>query len=404
MYMNRFLTCVLYFIVVVVCFSFFPKRISAQSPKLYSVSPDHVKSVQKAAAKDPLIQQDIASLSKQADQLLDKRIVSVVEKKFATPCGNPHEYMSMAAYFWPDPSKPNGLPYIRKDGQRNPDNDKVTDHKGFDDLIKYVTTLSWAYYFTHNEKYAAKGTELCKFWFIDTATYMIPNLNHGQVIMGVDTGRGIGIIDIHLVPELLDAISILETSKSMNKEVAKGIHDWFDQFLVWLQTSKNGQEEFKTKNNHKTYYENLTAAIALFCGKTETAKTIFQNAKILMASQIEPDGKQPLELERTNALSYSTFHLKAWFMLSAQAENMGVDLWHYQTSDGRSIQKALDFLLPYAMDKKKFDYQQIGKYEEKDLNYLLTLAANKYAGNDYKNRALQMKQYDSPLQNLLYKY
>lgn len=404
MYMNRFLICILYSLIVVTCFSFFPKRMSAQSPKLYSVSAKQIEAVQKAAAKNPLIQQDIASLSKQADQLLDKKIVSVVEKKFATPCGNPHEYMSMAAYFWPDPSKPNGLPYIRKDGQRNPDNDKVTDHKGFDDLIKYVSTLSWAYYFTHNEKYAAKGTELCKFWFIDTATYMIPNLNHGQVIMGVDTGRGIGIIDIHLVPELLDAISILETSKSMNKEVAKGIHDWFDQFLVWLQTSKNGQEEFKTKNNHKTYYENLTAAIALFCGKTETAKTIFNNAKTLMASQIEPDGKQPLELERTNALSYSTFHLKAWFMLSAQAENMGIDLWHYQTNDGRSIQKALDFLLPYAMDKKKFDYQQIGKYEEKDLNYLLTLAANKYTGNDYKNRALQMKQYDSPLQNLLYKY
>ena len=402
--MNRLRISQLYFIVFIVCLSFFSEEISAQSPKLYSVSAKQVEAVEKASAKDPLIQQDIASLSKQADQLLDKRIVSVVEKKFTTPCGNPHEYMSMAAYFWPDPAKPSGLPYIRKDGQRNPDNDKVTDHKGFDDLIKFVTTLSWAYYFTHNEKYAAKGTELCKFWFIDTATYMIPNLNHGQVIMGVDTGRGIGIIDIHLVPELLDAISILETSKSMNKEVARGIHSWFDQFLVWLQTSKNGQEEFKTKNNHKTYYENLTAAIALFCGKTETAKKIFNNAKTLMASQIEPDGKQPLELERTNALSYSTFHLKAWFMLSAQAENLGIDLWHYQTNDGRSIQKALDFLLPFAMDKKKFEYQQIGKFEEKDLNYLITLAANKYGNTDYKNRAEQMKQYDSPLQNLLHKY
>ena len=350
------------------------------------------------------MQQDIISLSKQADQLLDKKIISVVEKKVATPCGNPHEYMSMAAYFWPDPSKPNGIPYIRKDGQRNPDNDKVTDHKGFDDLIKYVTTLSWAYYFTHDEKYAKKGTELCKFWFIDTATFMLPNLNHGQVIMGIDTGRGIGIIDIHLVPELLDAISILETSKSMNKATAKSIHDWFDQFLGWLQTSKNGLEEFKTKNNHKTYYENLAASIALFSGKEDKARVIFSNAKTLMASQIEPDGKQPLELERTNALSYSTFHLKAWFMLATQAENMGIDLWHYETKDGRSIQKALDFLLPYAMGNKKFEYQQIGKYEEKDLNYLLTFAVNKYSDADYKSRAEQMKKYDTPLQNLLYKY
>lgn len=378
--------------------------VSAQSPKLFSVSLKHVEAARAAYKKDPVLFRDVISLSAQADQLMSKKIISVVEKKVATPCGNPHEYMSMAAYFWPDPSKPNGIPYIRKDGQRNPDNDKVTDHKGFDDLIKYVTTLSWAYYFTHNENYARKGTELCKFWFIDTATYMLPNLNHGQVIMGVDTGRGIGIIDIHLVPELLDAISILETSKSMNEATAKGIHDWFDQFLIWLQTSKNGQEELKTKNNHKTYYENLTAAIALFCGKEDKAKEIFNNAKALMASQIEPDGKQPLELERTNALSYSIFHLKAWFMLSTQAENLGIDLWHYQTADGRSIEKALDFLLPYAMDKIKFDYQQIGKYEEKDLNYLLTRAADKYADTNYKIRAAQLKQYDTPLQNLLYKY
>lgn len=374
-----------------------------QSPKLYSVSSIHVEAVRRAASGDPLIQKDIFSLAKQADQLLDKRILSVVDKKAVTPCGNPHEYMSMAAYFWPDPSKPNGLPYTRKDGQRNPDNDKVTDHKGFDELIRYVTTLSWAYYFTRDEKYAAKGTELCRFWFIDTATRMLPNLNHAQVIMGVDTGRGIGIIDIHLVPELLDAISILQTSNSMNKGTAKEIHVWFEQFLLWLDTSKNGVEESKTKNNHKTYYENLVASIALFCGKEDRAVSIFNHAKTLMASQIEPDGKQPLELERTNALSYSTFDLKAWFMLSTQAENTGIDLWHYETGDGRSIQKALDFLLPFAMDKKKFGYQQIGKYEEKDLNYLLTLAASKFAGNDYKTRAALMRKYDTPLQNLLYK-
>ena len=29
--------------------------------------------------------------------------------------------MSQAPYFWPDPSKPGGLPYIRRDGERNGD-------------------------------------------------------------------------------------------------------------------------------------------------------------------------------------------------------------------------------------------------------------------------------------------
>ena len=90
-------------------------------------------------------------------------------------------------------------------------------------------------------------------------------------------------------------------------------------------------------------------------------------------------------------------------MLSTQAENTGIDLWHYETRDGRSIQKALDFLLPFAIDKKKFDYQQIGKYKEKDLSYLLTLAVNKFAGSDYATRFELMRKYGTPLQNLLYK-
>ena len=396
--MKRCLICLLIFTTGIV------KYAIAQSPKLYLVQAAHVAAVKKASAGNTMIQQEISMLAIEADKLLGKRILSVVDKKMPTPCGNKHEYMSMASYFWPDLSKPDGLPYIRKDGERNPDNAKVPDHKGFDELIRYVTTLSWAYYFTSDEKYAAKGAELLKFWFVDTATRMLPNLNHAQVIMGVDTGRGIGIIDIHLIPELLDAMRLLETSKSMKKTDLTAIHEWFGQFLVWLDNSKNGIEESKTKNNHKTWYDNLVASIALFCGKTDRAKTIFNNAKILLAAQIQPDGKQPLELERTNSLSYSTFNLKAWFMLASHAENAGIDIWHYETSTGQSIRKALDYILPYAMDKKKWEYQQIGNYEERDLHYLMTLASDKFKDENYKIRAEKLKKYDTPLQSLLYKH
>lgn len=396
--MKRCLICLLIFTTGIV------KYAIAQSPKLYLVQPAHVAAVKKASAGNTMIQQEISMLAKEADKLLGKRILSVVDKKMPTPCGSKHEYMSMASYFWPDPLKPDGLPYIRKDGERNPDNAKVTDHKGFDEVIRYVTTLSWAYYFTNDEKYATKGVELLKFWFVDTATRMLPNLNHAQVIMGVDTGRGIGIIDIHLVPELLDAISLLQTSKAMKKPDMAAIHEWFGQFLVWLDNSKNGIEESKTKNNHKTWYDNLVASIALFYGKTDRAKTIFNNAKILLAAQIQPDGKQPLELERTNSLSYATFNLRAWFMLALHAENAGIDIWHYETNTGQSIRKALDYILPYAMGQKKWEYQQIGTYEERELDYLMILASDKFKDENYKILAEQLKKYDTPLQSLLYKH
>jgi len=82
------------------------------------------------------------------------------------------------------------------------------------------------------------------------------------------------------------------------------------------------------------------------------AKEIFINSKKLLDSQLEADGKQPLELVRTNAKSYSTFNLRAWFMLASLAENQGIDLWHYQTNKGASIQKALDFMIPFVKGEK----------------------------------------------------
>lgn len=398
------LKLILFCLGCIVCFMLSFHDASAQQPKLFLVNAGKIAMVKKAIPMDVEIANDVTALKKSSDKLFNKKILSVVDKAFSTPCGNKHEYMSMASYFWPDPSKPDGKPYIRKDGQRNPDNEKVTDHKGFDDVIKNVTHLSWAYYFSNDEKYAKKAVEILHFWFVDTATNMLPNLNHAQIIMGVDTGRGIGIIDIHLLPEMIDALGILENSPSFGKADKQAVHEWFNQFLTWLRTSHNGTSEANTKNNHKTFYESLVASMALYCGRTDIADAIFKNAPKLLAAQFEIDGKQPLELERTNALSYSTFNLKAWFMLASLASNRSVDLWHYQTADGRSLKKALDFLLPYALGEKKWTYQQINPYEQKELYSILAIAADKFNDKSYKAISLKLKEFETPMQNLFYKY
>ena len=58
--------------------------------------------------------------------------------------------------------------------------------------------------------------------------------------------------------------------------------------------------------------------------------------------QIELDGRQPLELERTKALGHSVMNLAGLFELRLIGENVGVDLWNFRTPDGRNIHKALD--------------------------------------------------------------
>ena len=70
-----------------------------------------------------------------------------MEKKHLPPSGNKHDYMSLAPYHWPDPSKPDGLPYIRKDGETNPEVREYKDKEYMPKLCAMVHTLGLAYFF-----------------------------------------------------------------------------------------------------------------------------------------------------------------------------------------------------------------------------------------------------------------
>src|SRR5207245_1273846 len=107
--------------------------------------------------------------------------------------------------------------------------------------------------------------------------------------------------------------------------------------------------ELDAKNNHGTYCDTQAAAIALFLGKNDMARDIVSQAREKrVARQIEPDGREPLELVRTTSFGYSMFNLHALMDLAGLGRAVDVDLWHFQTKDGRSIVKAAEFMAPYA--------------------------------------------------------
>jgi hypothetical protein len=311
------------------------------------------------------------------------------------PSGDKHDYLSQAPYFWADPKSPKGLPYIRRDGERNPEINKITDHRSLDDLENSVETLALAYYFKDDEAYATKALQLLRTFFLDPATRMNPNLEYAQFIPGVNTGRGIGLIETRGLTRVVDAIGLLGRSKALSNADERGLRDWFGKFLQWMLNSKNGREEAAAKNNHGTYYDVQVVSFALFVEKPDLAVRVLREAREKrIAAQIEPDGRQPLELARTKAWGYSNGNLDGLMQLATLGERVGVDLWNFQTADGRSIRKALGFLVPVAIGQAKWQYQELEGVKPEMLFPLMRRAAKVYQDQPYQTSMSKVPEVD----------
>lgn len=307
------------------------------------------------AAGDLALKPALARLRKEADAALAMKPVSVMDKTRTPPSGSKHDYISQAPYFWPDPTKPDGLPYIRKDGQRNPEVDRGTDRPALGRMLGAVNTLALAYYFTNEPRYAEHAALLVRTWFLDPATRMNPHLDFGQYIPGINTGRGIGLIETAHLGQLCDDLALLDGCPTWTSDDARGFHDWLTAYFTWLTTSKNGRDEAAAENNHGTWYDAQAASIALTLGKTDAARAILSTGlKKRLEFEIEPDGSQPRELARTKSLSYSTMNLAAMFTNARLAGDIGLDWWQHASADGRSLHAALNYLAPYADPKKSW--------------------------------------------------
>lgn len=355
-------------------------------PRVFVLQPDDlVETRSRLQANDASLLPALNRLKRDADHALNSGTFSVVHKELAPPSGDKHDYMSLAPYWWPNPNTSNGLPYVRRDGEVNPERDQTSDRKRLDNLIRGVKTLALGYLFTNREDYAAQASRLLRVWFLDDGTKMNPHLRYAQAVPGRNVGRAAGIIETHNLPELVDAVGLLAPSKHWRSEDQRGVQKWFEAYLAWLRESPEGREEAKAQNNHGTWYDVQIAAFALFVDKGDLAKkALSEMAEKRIAKQIEPDGRQPRELERTQAWSYSLFNLVALFDGASMASRLGIDLWSYESPDKRSMRKALDWLVPYATSEKQWNYRQISGLRPEKLAPLLSRAAIRYREPAYE--------------------
>jgi len=330
--------------------------------------------------KEKAYERVVKKILDESNKLLTQKPLSVVDDSAIPPSGDKHDFLSMAPYYWPDATKNNGLPYIQKDGERNPELYNFTDPDNLTKTLNESHLLAMSYFITGDSKYSAKAAEKIRVWFINEETRMNPNMKHAQFIRGINDGRGAGLIQTKDLHKVLDAIVILRQSKEWSGTDDRNMQRWFEEYFTWLTTHKYGIEESNRENNHGTWYDVQEASIALFLGKNDFAKNILEVAKQKrIASQIEKDGRQPNELRRTRSWHYSCMNLSAFMHLALLGEHVQVDLWNYQSKQGGSIRKALDYLLPFVSDSSKWGYKQITPFHtESESIGLLCIAEKKY--------------------------
>jgi hypothetical protein len=267
--------------------------------------------------------------------------------------GGLNDFYSNGDYWWPNLAKPDGLPYIKRDGESNPENFSQ-NRLAVNTLRDSVAALGAAYFVTSQDRYVEKALEFLKVFFLDAKTRMNPNLDYAQAVPGVSPGRGIGVIDaLHLI-EVPVAIKVLEKSKAFPAETATALRAWFSELLHWMDDSKNGKEEARAKNNHAVAFYLQFAGYASSVGDNAKLERCRKEYKeVFVPNQMAPDGGCPLELARTKPYGYSIFQLDNMTMLCHVLSTEADNLWTFQLSDGRGIRKALEFLYPFLADKSK---------------------------------------------------
>ena len=312
------------------------------------------------------------AVTERVERALKAPLTTIIDKPQPSPTGDAHDYISYGRYWWPDPAKPDGRPFIRHDGHANEAQVEQGDQPR---LIRFCTTveslaIGWAA--QQRADCAQRAGDWLRAWFITPATRLNPNLDHAQIRLGHDHdfGSSSGVLDARSLAEVIDALRLLHGSPALTPAEETGVQAWFTDYARWLATSKNGRGEQAATNNHGSWYLVQAVAISRGLGRDEDARRLCKEDRPRIGWQIKPDGTQPLELARADGLGYSVFNLEAQFQLARLAAGLGVDLWHYEAPEGGSLKKAFAYLLPYNDGAQKWPGTQ---YRQIDSNFLQSL-------------------------------
>jgi len=325
-----------------------------------------------------------APLLAKAEKVLKEPIPLITDKEKPPSSGNRNDYYSIGIYWWPNPVT-KGKPYLRRDGRVNPESN-LYDRPRLTWFARNTLLLARAFAITGDRRYAAKAREAVRSWLIDPATRMNPHFRYAQAWPGWTDGSPTGIIEGSALAQAApDAITLLHRRGVLSPKEYQATRRWFADLAEWLESDPMAAKANAQRNNHGYHFDVQRCAYYAFLGEKAKVRAILQAVgPDRIARQIEPDGSQPAELERTKSFDYSCYSLSALTLLAQLGDRFGVDLWHYEApGGGGSLRKALDYLIPYALGEKPWTRETLTGFKPRQLAPLLRRAAPAYPGAGY---------------------
>ena len=319
--------------------------------------------------KEGWTQGAVKRLRAEADRRLKEGPWTVTSDRPEGPVIDVHDYYSEAPYWWPDPANPTG-PYIRKDGQTNP-NRFMANKTALNSMADAVFTLGAAAFFLDEPRYGQRAARVIRVWFLDPKTRMNPNFEYSQAIRGSNTGRGAGIIDGRVFIRVIQGMEFLAQTGQWDAREQAAVRKWFEDYLQWLTRSENGREEKRAGNNHASWWTAQVAAVASFVENRAEMQAAFKYYREqIFWTQIRADGSAPREESRTRSLWYSAFNLEAYVTVCRIAQVQAVDLWGVRAKSGATLSTVIDYLEPFLSDPRKWRKEQISEFANDGLHYL----------------------------------
>ena len=259
-----------------------------------------------------------------------------------------------------------------------------------------------------------KAVDIIKAWFLANATAMLPNLYYGQISPKPTKqvkGHG-GFIEWAHTAYLLDHLQLLRFSAARDGVQAwdghfdTALQRWWRAFELYVE-GREAQGERRMTNNHGSWYDVTWLSIALFNGNASAADTAAEEVtRMRIPEQILPDGREWIELQRNVPSGYCQYNLKALTQVADLASSMhaaksgggsstarvgdNVSIWHFETADGRSLRKAIDWLTPYATNESTWPYRQPERPSWISMWSVLRRASIAYANESYERAACQV--------------